>query len=295
MMHIHHNYRPYHGKPMKFKKNIQILLALIMLAMCAVVLSSCSSPPKKKAEVQDGAPLKPKDIAHIKDAVPKFEHKSRYGNPSSYEVFGKKYHVMDSSEGFKEKGIASWYGTKFHGKRTSSGEPYDLYGMTAAHKSLPLPTYVKVKNLKNGKTVIVKVNDRGPFVDDRIIDLSYTAAKKLGVFEYGTAPVEITAINPKKWTTTNAPVEDINQPSRLDPIYLQLGAFQDNQNAQQLATKALPLAKKNNVSVKIQETVSGGSRWHKVQIGPVYDYGVLKFLEDQILASNLPSPTVIHP
>ena len=127
---------------------------------------------------------------------------SRYGNPESYVVYGKTYHTLSSSKGYKERGAASWYGTKFHGKRTSSGEPYDLYAMTAAHKTLPLPTYVEVTNLKNGRTVIVKVNDRGPFHDDRLIDLSYAAAAKLDILPYGTGEVEVRAIDPTKMALT---------------------------------------------------------------------------------------------
>jgi len=122
----------------------------------------------------------PDDIASIPDAVPRQEVKSRYGNPDSYTEFGVTYHVMETSEGYEEEGVASWYGPGFHGKRTSSGETYDQYAMTAAHTVLPLPTYVEVANLSNGRKVVVKVNDRGPFHGGRIIDLSYAAALKLG-------------------------------------------------------------------------------------------------------------------
>ena len=112
--------------------------------------------------------------------------RSRYGNPDSYVVRGKRYHTLESSRGYEETGIASWYGRKFHGRRTSSGETYDMYKMTAAHKTLPLPTYVEVTRVDNGSSVVVRVNDRGPFVGDRIIDLSYAAAERLGVRNAGT-------------------------------------------------------------------------------------------------------------
>ena len=135
------------------------------------------------------------DISGIEDAVPRNEPVSRYGNPASYVVYGKRYYTMPSSKGHRERGIASWYGTKFHGQRTSSGETYDMYKMTAAHKTLPLPSYVEVRNLRNNRTIVVKVNDRGPFVHDRIIDLSYVAAAKLGIQEDGTGLVEIRALD----------------------------------------------------------------------------------------------------
>lgn len=136
------------------------------------------------------------DLDAIPDAVPVAEERSRYGNPSEYEVDGKTYHVMDSADGYEQEGIASWYGPDFQGKRTSSGEPYDMYLMTAAHRTLPIPTYLEVTNLDNGRTVVVRVNDRGPFHSDRILDLSYVAARKLGIVGPGTGRVRIRALVP---------------------------------------------------------------------------------------------------
>ncbi len=130
------------------------------------------------------------------DAIPKPEPLSKWGNPPSYTVFGKTYYVRTSSKNYVERGIASWYGKKFHGRRTSSGEPYDMYAMTAAHKTLPLPTYARVTNLENGRTIVVRINDRGPFVDNRLIDLTYSGAKRLGMLAKGTALVEVRAIDP---------------------------------------------------------------------------------------------------
>jgi len=128
--------------------------------------------------------------------VPVSLSKSSIGNPVSYEEFGERYNVLKSSAGFRESGVASWYGIDFHGRNTSSGEVYDMYQMTAAHKTLPLPTYVKVNNLDNGRTLVVKVNDRGPFIQGRILDLSYGAAYRLGITGPGTANVEIEALDP---------------------------------------------------------------------------------------------------
>jgi rare lipoprotein A len=128
--------------------------------------------------------------------VPRAEPRSRYGNPPYYDVFGKRYYVLSSGVGYVERGVASWYGPGFHKLRTSTGEPYDMFAMTAAHKTLPLPAYVRVTNLQNGRSVVVRVNDRGPFVGNRIIDLSYTAAAKLDMLRDGTAMVEVREIVP---------------------------------------------------------------------------------------------------
>lgn len=142
---------------------------------------------------RDGAPPGPPPT-HFEKVKPVNQPFSRYGNPESYAVNGHTYQVMRSASGYKTRGIASWYGTKFHSQRTSSGDEYDMYSMTAAHKTLPLPSYVRVRNLNNGREAIVKVNDRGPFHADRVIDLSYAAATRLGLMPKGTAPVEIEAL-----------------------------------------------------------------------------------------------------
>jgi rare lipoprotein A len=155
------------------------------------LLSGCSGTDRRGESPNSDA-----DFSNIPDAVPKVEPKSQFGNPESYVVFGRRYRTMDSSDGYVARGVASWYGPTFHGRRTSSGEPYDMYAMTAAHKTLPLPTYARVTNLQNGRSAVVKVNDRGPFYADRVIDLSYAAASKLGVVKNGTAFVEIRAIDP---------------------------------------------------------------------------------------------------
>lgn len=188
---------------------INLLKALLIPAI--IFLHACSTVhgPKTsshgKSESQTGSDDGPPDdfleldVSLIPDAMPQDEPLSRYGNPKHYEVFGQKYKTMSHSLGYEAEGTASWYGRKFHGKRTSCGEPYDMYAMTAAHKSLPLPTYAKVTNVKNGKEVIVKINDRGPFVKDRLIDLSYAAAKKLGIHASGTGKVKIAAIDPVAW------------------------------------------------------------------------------------------------
>ena len=160
----------------------------LLVAFCiAAVLQGCVTG-YRKAHKPDRFPPP--------DPIPRKLPISRYGNPTSYEVFGQTYHLLSTNVGYTERGVASWYGKKFHGRRASSGEPYNMYAMTAAHKTLPIPVYAKVTNLENGRSVIVKINDRGPFVKNRLIDLSYAAATKLGVVKKGTAPVEVTTIIP---------------------------------------------------------------------------------------------------
>jgi len=184
-------------------------------------LSACSSVPM----VKDGAPVSPPlDGQVVRDATPRNEPLSAYGNPPSYEALGKRYRVMTlaQAEGYTATGMASWYGTKFHGGRTSSGEPYDMYAMTAAHKTLPLPSYVQVTNLDNGRSAVVRINDRGPFHDDRIIDLSYAAANRLGVLSAGTARVELRLVA--------APVAN----NAGKKVYVQAGAFAALENAESL-------------------------------------------------------------
>jgi rare lipoprotein A len=183
---------------MNIKKHKNYLLCIAVLLTCA-----CSCNPKNLLDHKDGPPhaWSTPELSKIKNAIPKKELPSPYGNPISYVVMGEQHHVLESNENYSAEGIASWYGRKFHGKRTSSGEPYDMHAMTAAHKNLPIPSYVHVKNLENGKEVLVKVNDRGPFADQRLIDLSYSAARKLGMHQKGTARVRVTSLSPTQYRT----------------------------------------------------------------------------------------------
>ncbi|MGD8741887.1 MAG: septal ring lytic transglycosylase RlpA family protein [Granulosicoccaceae bacterium] len=225
-------------------------------------------------EERDSGPTEYRDLSQVSNAVPRDEPRSRYGNPESYVVLGKRYHVLETSEGYHERGIASWYGTKFHGRRTSSGERYDMYAMTAAHKSLPLPTYVEVTNLKNNRKVIVKVNDRGPFHENRIIDLSYAAAHKLGINHSGTGLVEVRAINarepqPVLAANTTAPAVQTTtatQPSAPVSLFLQVGAFVSRSNAEQLLGRLLDAAVDN---VRISQLSNAEQTLYRVRIGPI--------------------------
>lgn len=179
----------------------------------------------------DGPPPKDIDVSALPDAVPKVEPIRKAGNKSPYTVFGKTYQVLPSSKGFRQRGTASWYGNKFHGRKTSNGETYSMYEMTAAHKSLPIPCYVKVTNLDNGRSVIVRVNDRGPFHGDRIIDLSYAAAKKLDYSAKGTAHVEVVAIDPRDYQKNSVERPHV---AEADEIKAPLLAQQENKENYQL-------------------------------------------------------------
>lgn len=246
------------------RKTIQRAAALLVISSCLVACSNL------KTGVQtDDAPANPRDISDVPNAVPQNEPLSRYGNPESYKVYGKTYYTLPSSKDYKERGTASWYGTKFHGKRTSSGEPYDLYAMTAAHKTLPLPTYVEVTNLKNGRSVIVKVNDRGPFHDDRLIDLSYTAAAKLDILPYGTGQVEVRAIDTEqsvKIATLTDTAAATATAQENQTLYLQVGAFSSRDNAQRMQADLLS---QNIGAVRIVEASTDAGTFFKVQVGPL--------------------------
>jgi rare lipoprotein A len=237
---------------------------------------------------QDGAPIDVNiDVSKIPDAVPKFEPYCKYGNMNSYTVDGETYHVLKSYNGYDQRGIASWYGTKFQGHRTSCGEPYTLYGMTAASKVLPLPTYAQVTNLKNGKQCIVKVNDRGPFHENRIIDLSFVAAKKLGIYPAGTGLVEVKAINPGN------PGEVLNTTTVLPAhpqIYLQIGAFAQKSNADRLATV---IKSYTDAPIIIRTVVINNIKLYRVQIGPMSSVDSDDALHHELIVEKLGQPMTV--
>ncbi|WP_104201845.1 septal ring lytic transglycosylase RlpA family protein [Billgrantia saliphila] len=191
-----------------------ILVMAALLAGCASGGSSAPEPREVSSRAPAGGgeryalsgdayPQDPPDVSEIPDAVPRTEEPSRGGNRSVYEVWGKTYRVLPDARGYVRQGTASWYGEKFHGYATSNGEIYDMYKMSAAHRSLPLPTFARVTNLDNGSSVIVRVNDRGPFHNDREIDLSYAAAARLDILDRGTGRVKVEAIDPEAWLAEN--------------------------------------------------------------------------------------------
>jgi rare lipoprotein A len=229
----------------------------------------------------DGPPrVVPIDPLSVPDAQPAAEPRSRYGNPPTYEVAGQRYHVLKTATGYRERGHASWYGSKFHGRRTSSGETYDMFAMTAAHKTLPLPSYVRVTHLGNGRSIVVRVNDRGPFHPDRIIDLSYTAAVKLGFLEQGTALVEVEAITP-----THRGV------ARIEPTFLQVGAFQDSTRAASLREE---VAAHGLSSVEVRSERRNRALWHRVLVGPFADAHALEEARLLLEGLRLPAAHVLH-
>lgn len=236
---------------------------------------------------QDGFPepdVIPADLASIPDAVPKAEPRSRYGNPPQYDVAGDRYFVLTSAAGYRERGRASWYGTKFHGKRTSSGEPYDMFAMTAAHKTLPLPTYVRVTNLANGRSVVVRVNDRGPFHQGRIIDLSYAAAAKLDMLQHGSTEVEVAAIDPAAPAATVAVSS-----AAAAPQFLEIGATDDPIYAVALREQALDLGLAH---VEIRSEEHPDEVLHRVLVGPFRDPSELARARTRLGAIHLAAKTV---
>lgn len=249
--------------------------------MVLVLLSGCGT----FSQDRDSAPAVSMDWDKIPDAVPRNEPLSERGNPVSYAVNGRRYVVDRDVTEFKQRGVASWYGTKFHGRLTSSGDVYDMYKMTAAHKTLPLPSYVKVTNLRNQKQVIVKVNDRGPFVDNRIIDLSYAAAKKLGITRHGTADVEIEVVKPgandetANETTSNTTTTVDNGGNATNHYYVQLGAFVQRAHAEQLRDQ---LGLHAISPVAISQKLKQGNTLFLVRVGPLAGKRQLQTMESRL-------------
>lgn len=287
------------------------MIRALALALVVVATASCAhhppkrgAPPPREHETHvppepapkaksgrytqefDGGPEIPQDVSNVPEPVPKAEPKSAYGNLSPYTVLGHTYTVRESCAGYVERGIASWYGTKFHGHLTSNRESYDMYLYTAAHKTLPLPCFARVTNLDNGRSIIVRINDRGPFHEDRIIDLSYVAAVKLGIQATGTGLVEVRAIDPgkpepklpetlqasrassKAGREASSRVAETapSSPARKASLYVQAGAFSDRDNAKKLEAK---LEQKGVRDVFLDTIDRGGRALHRVRIGPL--------------------------
>jgi rare lipoprotein A len=247
----------------------------------ALLLGACAGEPRRGTDVDgpSSRKLKPADVA---DAVPRPEPLARYGNRSPYEVLGKRYTVMGSSHGYRERGIASWYGSKFHGRRTSSGEVFDMHLATAAHRRLPLPTYAEVTNLDNGRRVVVKINDRGPFHDDRLIDLSYGAAVRLGIVATGTAPVEVRAIS------FDEPPPRRSAVKVAEGSFLQVGAFRGRAAAEELAGQMM---QERLQPVSIQAV--GGL--YKVWLGPYSSNRDLEYARERVVELGLERPHTVSP
>ena len=247
-------------------------------------------------EIADSAPEHAPDLSDLVEPTPRAEPRSRYGNHTPYKVLGKTYRVMDSAKGYVERGVASWYGKKFHGRPTSSFEPYDMYAFTAAHKTLPLPTYVRVTNLENQRSVVLRVNDRGPFVSDRLIDLSYAAAMRLGVIDRGTATVEVRALEPgdpdHPGIPEPGPESVVTAPTAPMPprVWLQLGSFSDRRNAERLQRQ---LQHRFSAPVLIQDAKLKGRHLFRVRMGPWEHASEAVAMEQQVRDGGFADPRII--
>jgi len=280
------------------------LLRVALAFILAGALASCGGNKPKKDGPGSGR------IADLPgDAIPRPEPRSKYGNGRDsgngpqYEVFNKTYTVMPSSDGYQERGVASWYGAKFHGNLTSNREVYDMHGMTAAHTTLPLPTFVRVRNLRNNKVIVVRVNDRGPFVNNRIIDLSYSAALKLDMIRDGTSLVEVTAIT---FDQSGSSQSQGDQPSRVSTpalppatsagvaepqqIFVQVGAFGDRQNA---ARRLTILSQSGITNAFIHEDTSIRPSLYRVRVGPVAGVSQYDRLVGELESLGITDPYLI--
>ncbi len=284
-------------------------MKLIVIFTLSILLVACGSSTTKTksryAQEHDTAPSEPDDVSNVPDAVPKHEPKSRYGNMDSYEVFGKRYYTKDSSQDYVAHGKASWYGTKFHGARTSSGETYDMYEMTAAHTTLPLPTYARVTNTANNKSVIVKINDRGPFHSDRIIDLSYAAASRIGIVNQGVGHVKVEAINPSEFKSAPIPTIMSAENKKANPAptataaptktadatqkyYLQIAAFGDKTYAEKMMKDLETM-----IEEPMQISQKNPSDFYRVQVGPFNDVPSAKAFESQLASLISEKPVLV--
>ncbi len=240
-------------------------IVFLGIAALALALGGCATaPPEKQASTapsrggyykDDGPEARPPaNLDAVPDAVPRKEPLNPSAN-RAYVALGTTYTPQTTRQSYSKEGIASWYGRRFHGKKTSSGEPYDMYAMTAAHPTLPIPSYARVTSIETGKSVVVRINDRGPFHSKRIIDLSYTAAYKLGLLARGSGRVKVESIDPDAGDT---------QGTQEEGIYLQVGAFSRADNARQLRDRLQRLL---DIDTSLTRVVVDG-RLHRVQLGP---------------------------
>ena len=251
------------------------------LLSAVLLLSGCVNPPMEVPE-PDAAP-EPVALSELVGATPRPDPILRYGNSSPYEVNGQTYEVMASSQGYREQGVASWYGAKFHGRPTANGETYDAYAATAAHKTLPLPTYVRVTNLQNQRQLVVRVNDRGPFHSDRLIDLSYGAALQLGFAEQGIVPVVVEAIHLDG-------VEDRRSVPTDSYRYLQVGAFESRARASELVDS---IAARSAHSAELSPVDTQVGRLYRVRVGPFGDPASLARARSELLQAGFSDTDLI--
>ena len=269
-------------------------LRIPFLLFPLALLAACSTTGGGYFEDDGPHARTPSNLAAIPDAVPRNEPLSERGN-RPYAVYGVNYQPLKSSRGYRERGVASWYGKKFHGRKTSNGETYDMYAMTAAHKTLPLPSYVRVRNLNNGKSVVVRVNDRGPFLHNRLIDLSYAAADRLGIVGTGTGIVELEGLTGDAPPTVAArpalpPIISTAVASEPPRLYLQAGAFTSRENAEALRNR---LAGSGFTPVHVEPTERDGTPLYRVRLGPIASVDESDRVVARITAQGLSAPIVV--
>lgn len=271
------------------------LLALPFLAACS---STAIAPVKNENSgrysiSQDRAPTRNVDIGAVPEVIPVPISRTRAGNRSPYTVLGKSYTVMPTEAGYSERGVASWYGEKFHGHKTSNGEVFDMYLASAAHKSLPIPSFLKVTNLDNNRSIVVRVNDRGPFHGDRVIDLSYAAAVKLGYSDMGTARVQLDAIvaNGDHASGRQSNSGQVLSSSSGSASYLQVGAFSSRASAEAMSAELRGLTDRP-VFIRSVDTVNNGVM-HRVRIGPLPNASEIGRLSQRVVAANLGNPYTV--
>lgn len=266
---------------------IILIASLFMLILSACSTTTTTSSTRRYPLRQDKPPAFRINVNKIPNAVPKAEPLSKRGNPKFYTVFGRRYYVMKSAKGYHAKGTASWYGMKFHRFQTANGDIYNVAGMTAAHKTLPLPTYLQVTNLRNGRKVIVKVNDRGPFVNNRLIDLSYAAAKKLDMTGTGTAPVAIRAITPGVTRLVSNTHSNSRTGNKNDRPFIHLGLFKQREQAQKMA---LLVKHWTHSSVKVEKTSIHKRFYYRVVVGPLPNTKNTQHLQHLLQFAGLSQP-----
>lgn len=258
------------------------LFFLLLLSTCSALAQRNDTPSAHRI-----------NFAAIPNAVPRPLPHSKDGNPPTYVVFGKRYYVLHSAKGFHERGIASWYGRKFYNHRTSSGELYNMYAMTAAMRSLPIPTFVKVTDLENHRHVIVKVNDRGPFKDNRIIDLSVVAAAKLHMLEKGTALVDVRAINPVTWDKKHHDHPPPLPLSGYPALFLQTGAFTHKATAERQLHRLQQIVTIQHYPVRLTTALVHGQTVYEVQIGPLANVNVSDAVVARLEHAGLGVPATV--
>ena len=258
----------------------------IIASISILTLSACSSSGGRYHLKKDRAPINPPDLSKIENAQPKYEPYSRQGN-KPYKVFNQKYHVLQTAKDYIEEGKASYYGAKFHGYHTSNGEVYDMYSMSAAHKTLPIPSFAKVTNLANGKSVIVRVNDRGPFHSNRIIDLSYAAAYKLDMLKHGVADVRVEAIHFDSPTVAyQAKPEKIKTIPVVSGHFIQIVASKDRVKLSVIANQ---LEQKYNIGCRLMHA----DGLYKLQMGPISQTLLANELLESIRRNGYPQSYLI--